>query len=99
MEKLLTVEDVAEILAVDKISVYGMVFKKRIPCLKISGRLLRFKESEIAEWLQNKAQSTGEGILPNTKSSKRSPASSRGIGANDEVRRIIELAKKNILKD
>lgn len=59
MDRLLTIEEVAEILKIKKISIYGMVHRKNIPCLKISKKILRFRESEILTWLDSKSQPIG----------------------------------------
>ncbi|MFN3481043.1 MAG: helix-turn-helix transcriptional regulator [Thermodesulfovibrionales bacterium] len=56
MERLLTVEEVAEMLGIKRHSVYHLVFHKRIPCLKISKGCLRFRKSDIEKWLKTKEQ-------------------------------------------
>jgi excisionase family DNA binding protein len=100
MENLLKVQDVADMLGVDRASVYGMVFKKKIPCLKISGRLLRFSPLQLAEWLKNKAHAAGARQADEPKQQgtsnkpKRSKRSSRH--GNAEVERIITMAKRDV---
>ncbi len=56
-EILLTVMDVSKILKINPFSIYRKAEKGEIPSLKI-GKLLRFKESEIQQWIkdQNKRQ-------------------------------------------
>jgi len=58
MEKdnLIKVAEVAERLGITKMGVYGMVFKNKIPAVKISKRCLRFRYSDIEEWLEKKSQ-------------------------------------------
>lgn len=51
VEKLLTPEELADKLNVKLTHLYGLVRKDEIPYCKV-GKLLRFKESEIEEWLK-----------------------------------------------
>lgn len=51
MEKLLTIDQVAELLQIPKGSIYNLVHEDRIPHLKIGGRL-RFQESSLQDWLK-----------------------------------------------
>jgi excisionase family DNA binding protein len=96
MDKLLTVDEVAEMLKVGRASVYGMVFKSRIPCLKISGRMLRFSESQISEWLKNKAYAAGA-IQPAERKLRSTEVKPRRTKhGNAEVQRIIAKAKKDV---
>jgi excisionase family DNA binding protein len=56
MERLLNAGEVASMLGIGKLSVYSLVARKQIPYVKISRRILRFRESEIAEWIDSKAR-------------------------------------------
>jgi excisionase family DNA binding protein len=49
-EKLLTTEQVARYLGVDKFTVYRLVTQKKIPAFRV-GSQWRFKKSIIEEWL------------------------------------------------
>lgn len=49
-ENLLTTEQVAEYLRVDKFTVYRLVTQKKIPAFKV-GNQWRFKQTLIDEWL------------------------------------------------
>jgi excisionase family DNA binding protein len=53
MEKLLSPEDVCELLAVEKSTLYSWTSRELIPFIKVNG-LLRFRESEILKWLKLK---------------------------------------------
>lgn len=55
MDKLLTVNDVCKIFNIEKTTLYAWIAKKRIPVIKISGRMVRFKMSEIERWLSEKS--------------------------------------------
>lgn len=51
MEKLLTPENICEILGVKKSTLYSWTSKELIPFVKVNG-LLRFREGEIEKWLK-----------------------------------------------
>ncbi len=50
MEKLLTIDELAEVLSAKKSTIYQWVHLGLIPYIKV-GRLLRFKEGNIQKWL------------------------------------------------
>ena len=50
-EPLLTVEEVAHLLGVPRQTIYNWVYAKRIPHVKPSRSLLRFRREEIEAWL------------------------------------------------
>lgn len=57
MVRLLTPEELAEYLGISVHTIYQMTSKRRIPYIKV-GRLIRFSESEIQQWLDiNKLES------------------------------------------
>jgi excisionase family DNA binding protein len=49
-ENLLTAEQVAQYLKVDKFTIYRLVTQKKIPAFKV-GNQWRFKKSLLEEWL------------------------------------------------
>jgi|CXWL01.1.fsa_nt_gi excisionase family DNA binding protein len=53
MSKLLKPEEVAAMLNVEKSTIYSWTHLKKIPHVKM-GRLLRFREHEIKEWLDKR---------------------------------------------
>jgi len=53
MERLLTIEDVCDLLQVSKSLVYKWVHYQFIPHLKI-GTKVRFKQSQIENWLKRR---------------------------------------------
>jgi excisionase family DNA binding protein len=53
-EKLLTVEEVAEMLGLAPGSVYHMISERRIPVVRLSARCVRFRRSDIATWIAEK---------------------------------------------
>jgi len=53
MEKLLTPENLCELLGIRPSTLYAWTSRNLIPYLKVNG-LLRFREREIEEWLKSK---------------------------------------------
>jgi excisionase family DNA binding protein len=58
MEILLTINEVAEYLKLTKSAVYSLVRRRKIPHIKLTGKILRFKESEIMQWVNDSAAMT-----------------------------------------
>ena len=51
MDKLLTVEDVSELLGVKICTIYQWTHMKCIPHIKV-GRFVRFREADLGRWLE-----------------------------------------------
>lgn len=49
--EVLTVEEVAALLRLDRKTVYGMVQRNEIPGARECGRAIRFHRSTVLEWL------------------------------------------------
>lgn len=56
LEGLWDVKQVAEFLRMKVGSVYHLVSEKRVPCVRLSARCLRFQPEAIMEWVQHKSQ-------------------------------------------
>jgi len=54
MEKLLTVDELAEVLSVKKSTIYQWRHLGLIPYIKV-GRFVRFREKDIQRWLSSRA--------------------------------------------
>ena len=52
LERLLTIQDICELLKVPRSYVYYLTHTKKIPHFKINGHL-RFRQSHIEEWLES----------------------------------------------
>lgn len=96
MEKLLSIEELSGKLGIPVATLYAWTCKKKIPYIKL-GRLVRFKESEIQEWISKKS------VLPDMQSrtpeyQKRGRRSvSQRTVSNDYIERIIESSKEAVL--
>ena len=56
LERLLTVDEVAELLRLSRGSVYHMVSQGRLPCIRLSKRCLRFSREAIAQVITEMTQ-------------------------------------------
>jgi excisionase family DNA binding protein len=54
-DRLLKVDDVADLLGVSPKTVYGWVYQRAIPFVKPSRTTLRFRRSEIEAWLDDRS--------------------------------------------
>ncbi len=97
MKKLLNINDVVTILGLSKSGVYRLVETRRIPFIKISGKVIRFRQDEIEQWLLSKSYAPyfdhnpkAAGTVSNLKQRRLS---------NSHINRIIDSAKKSILKE
>ena len=52
LDKLLTVQEICELLKVPKTYIYWLTHQKKIPYIKMQGHL-RFRQSDIDEWLRS----------------------------------------------
>jgi excisionase family DNA binding protein len=58
-ESFLNTTQVAQLFGATETAVRLWVFRKRIPCFKINGRI-RFKYSELLEWAESHRQLKGD---------------------------------------
>ena len=53
-DRLLDVNEVADLLRLAPGSIYHLVSGKKIPCVRLSARCLRFRRSDIDQWIAAK---------------------------------------------
>ena len=53
MERLLNIKDLSQLLSFKAGTIYGWIHQDLIPYYKLNG-LVRFRESEINEWIKKK---------------------------------------------
>ena len=94
MEKLLNVDEVAEILGVAKATIYCWTCQNKIPHIKLTKRLLKFRENEIIEWISQK--SVRADVSPAGTRSRHYSRLSSNL-SNDSIERIIRNAKNEVL--
>jgi excisionase family DNA binding protein len=57
LEKLLTTQDIADMLQLSVVKVYRLINLSGLPSIKIDGSR-RFRPSEVREWLQQHTQAS-----------------------------------------
>jgi excisionase family DNA binding protein len=57
MDKLLTINQLSELLQIKKSTIYSWTFTRKIPFVKINGAL-RFKEKAINGWIEGQEKET-----------------------------------------
>ena len=93
MEKLLSIDDLAEMLGVTKATIYSWTSQNKIPHIKLSKRLLKFRENEIIDWISKKSINAESSAVD-----KRNHRSRHSINRRDEgIERIIKNAREEVL--
>ena len=59
MEKLLTVKELAELLGIAPASVYHWLSQKRLPCIRLSARCVRFRQKDLEALIEQLSVSDG----------------------------------------
>lgn len=93
---LLTKQQVMEVLGIKESTLYTWVHHKKIPYIKLGKRCLRFRESDILEWITEKAVHPQSAEASQTTKIKR--LQSRPPKADDDIQRLVNNAKKDVLK-
>jgi excisionase family DNA binding protein len=57
-DRLLTINEVAEMTGLAVGTLYHFVSQKRIPVVRLSKRCIRFRQSDLADWVQTLTQET-----------------------------------------
>jgi excisionase family DNA binding protein len=98
VEKLLDIDDVKALLKVSKATIYAWTSKGIIPHIKPSKGLVRFRESKILAWLEEKSVNVAclDDQGPKTVVKKKTYRKSRSI-SDSAVDRIVGNAKKAVL--
>lgn len=63
--EILTVDEVAKLLRVNKKTIYDCAARGEIPCRKIGRKIFRFSRAAVLSWLN------GQGRVSNSKRNKR----------------------------
>lgn len=95
MEKLMKVDEVAEMLNLQRATIYQLVHHKRIPATKINKKCLRFDPKAIRAWLESKSRPAAE-EQPKTPV-RRSPGRPRKNGNDSNyINSLVEQAKREV---
>lgn len=95
MEKLLSIDELCEFLGVTKATIYSWTSNNKIPHVKLSKRLLKFREEEIKAWIIQKSVKTDAlHIIQKRKNiNSKVPQDIH----DDYIDRIIKNAKEEVL--
>ena len=52
METFITPDELSKILKVSRVWVYKLCDQGRIPFFRLAGKVIRFREEEISQWLE-----------------------------------------------
>jgi excisionase family DNA binding protein len=58
MDRLLTVRELAERLGISSGTAYHWISQRRLPCVRLSSRCVRFRESDVEKMLEELTQAT-----------------------------------------
>ncbi len=97
MERLLDIEELSEILGVTKATIYSWTSQNKIPHIKLSRRLLKFRKGEIMEWIKQKSVSADVNCSLRKKENKKRSGASLNIH-DDHIEKIIKNAKEQAFK-
>jgi excisionase family DNA binding protein len=96
MERLLDIDEVSEMLGVTKATIYSWTSKNKIPHVKLSKRLLKFKEQEIRDWIAGKTVNVNSAHLAEKGKMHNRTTTPRQLGG-DDIESIIRNAKEEVL--
>jgi excisionase family DNA binding protein len=95
-EKLMTIDELSEMLSMTKKTIYQNVHFKRIPHISVNKKTLRFDPKAIREWLESKSRPAVE-REPKTPV-RRSPGRPKKNGTKDSyISSLVEQAKREVL--
>ena len=95
MDDLPKIDDVAKFLGVSHSEIYALVAKKKIPHVKLTGKLLRFRWPDIMTWVENCAVYPSSAV-PSIRARKNGVRKG-SRGAETRIEQIINRAKREVL--
>ena len=96
MDELWDIGRLSQYLRVKRSTIYAMICRNRIPVVKISGRCVRFRESDIEHWLESRTVAASTNTSMNTRERPRKTRRARKA-TNAFVDDIVENAKREVL--
>ena len=96
MERLLDIRELSEMLGVTKATIYSWTSQNKIPHVKLSRRLLKFREKEIKDWIAAKTSNVDSTHLSERGKLHSRKTAPRQLG-DDYIEGIIRNAKEEIL--
>ena len=97
IEKLLSVDEVSEMLGVTKATIYSWTSRNKIPHIKLSKRLLKFRKNDIEAWIAKRA--VGADTPFSVQEDKRRKRFRTSLNLQDDfIEKIIRNAKDKVLR-
>ncbi|MEW6003208.1 MAG: helix-turn-helix domain-containing protein [Nitrospirota bacterium] len=94
MERLLDIEELSKMLGVKRATIYAWIYQHKIPHIKLSKRLVRFRESEILDWIEKQSVSP---FLLTTPRKKLKGSFYKLPMQTDYIEKIVKVAKEHVL--
>jgi excisionase family DNA binding protein len=100
MEKFLSIDELAAMLGIAKATIYSWTHKKTIPHIKLSRRLLKFRESDILAWIERRSnnpyeEKKGTSALRRKKTLSRQRRKDNNCDA--QIDRIVDKAIREVV--
>ncbi len=92
----MTMDEIARILGVSQATIYSWTSKNLIPHIKLGRRCLRFREKEIAEWLDQKTAKMDQPVIAKEVPGRRKK-SLKHAGRDLDMDRIVNRAIREVL--
>ncbi len=97
MDKLLSVDELSKFLGVTKATIYSWTSRNKIPHIKLSKRLLKFRRNDIEAWIAKRAISADTSFL--VQEGKKRKRSGTSLNPHDDfIEQIIREAKDGVLR-
>ncbi len=92
----MNIDDVCEFLGVTKATIYSWTSQNKIPHIKLSKRLLKFREKDIIDWISKRSVNAEVALLHQQEKHSHSFRPSSNL-REKSIERIIQNAKQEIL--
>ena len=96
-EKLETIDWLCEYLKIPKATAYGWIHRKKIPAICISRKMVRFRKSDIDNWIANRTQGANLQAAPMQKPAPQSPKcrpKTKSAAAENYIDSLVEAARR-----
>jgi len=93
MEKFMDIKELSDKLGVEVSTIYKWTHQRKIPFIHV-GKLVRFSETDVMKWLQQRTVTPVMSAIPVRRRVKNLL---KNRGATAYVDNLIELAKKEVL--
>jgi excisionase family DNA binding protein len=95
---LMTIGQLCENLQLSKQTIYALIWKRKIPCVKLSRRCVRFEPYAIDAWLAEKSFPAAGAQSPAPAKPPKKKKNANANFSNARIIDIVEKAKKEVLK-